>query len=364
MKPDLSNHAWKLLASALFCLLPAGVHGESPFDDTLKSASDALARDAIEEADQLNTKVINASDASRGQRALAFSGRCATRYKQGLNARNPAMIPQAISDCDRAIELKSDLQQAYRIRGVALLSAGHPDRASEDLSVAVALNPEDHLAFQNRALALAKLGRSREAMAELDAAIRLKPDHPWSYYNRGRLRMAQGDYETAIDDFIAFIRFKRDHEEVYRLRGMSRLLTGLPQQAVADFYEALRLKPANNPEALHARGMAFYLLDRHAEAETDLNQALQMQPHRVETRLWLFLARQRLNKVGRELLTDGTVKRDGKSWPEALIGVFLGDMPPEKGLELARQNDDPAEKRLRENQTLFLLGQKARVEGR
>ncbi|MBF0163888.1 MAG: tetratricopeptide repeat protein [Magnetococcales bacterium] len=364
------NHALSScrLLALLVCLWglatarPLGA--ENSHDETLKAATEALAKDRLEEAIQLDDQVLNAPNSTRSQRASAFAGRCATRYKQSLNQRNPGLLPQAIGDCDRAVELKSDLQQAYRIRGVALLSAGHADRAAEDLSVALALNPEDVLAFQNRALALAKLGRGREAMAELDAAIRLKPDQPWSYYNRGRLRVAQGDYETSIDDFIAFIRFKRDHEEVYRLRGMSRLLIGLPQQAVGDFHESLRLRPKSNPEALLARGMAYFLLDRHAEAEQDLAQAMTLNPTRVETRLWLYLTRLKLGKPGRELLTDPVIKRSQQSWPEALVFVFLGDIPAERGLEAARAGEDAVESRLRENLTLLLYGHKARIDGK
>ncbi|MEO5334817.1 MAG: tetratricopeptide repeat protein [Magnetococcus sp. YQC-5] len=340
------------------------VWAENSVEETLKIASEALGNNALDEAEQRFTRATNAPEANRHQRATAFAGRCAVRYKISLSTKNPGMIPQAISDCDRAIELKSDMQQAYRIRGVALLSAGHPDRASEDLNVAVALRPEDYLAFQNRALALAKLGRAQEAMTELDSAIRLKPDHPWSYYNRGRLHVTQGEYEAAIDDFIAFIRFKRDHEEVYRLRGQCRLLVGLPQQAVGDLYESLRLRPNNNPEAHFLRGVAFYMLERFVEAEQDLVLSLPMQSNNMENRLWLYLVRERLGKPGREVLTDPAFKKNPKQWPGALVAVFLGEMPPEKSLEAARQTEDPIEAQLRENLTLLLLGHWSQIKGR
>ncbi|MBF0179610.1 MAG: tetratricopeptide repeat protein [Magnetococcales bacterium] len=352
-----------LLGGMLWIQHPApALAAEDAIDKNLATASDALGRDTLDEADQLFTQITNTEKASRRQRATAFAGRCAVRYKMSLTNKNPAMIPQAINDCDRAIELKSDMQQAWRIRGVALLSAGHPDRAAEDLNVAVALHPDDYLAFQNRALALVKLGRSQEAMAELDAAIRLKPDHPWSYYNRGRLHVTQGNCEAAIDDFISFIRFKRDHEEVYRLRGQCRLLLGLPQQAIGDFYESLRLKPANNPDALLQRGIAFALLERFVEAEQDLATALPLAPGSIETRLWLFLVRERLGKPGKEVLSDPAVRLDASRWPDALAAVFQGDLPAEKGVEIARQNDDPVEARKRENLTLLLLGNLARIK--
>ncbi|MBF0293879.1 MAG: tetratricopeptide repeat protein [Magnetococcales bacterium] len=352
-----------LLGWMLWLQHPApAMAAEDGIDKSLTTASDALGRDALDEADQLFTQITNTEKASRRQRATAFAGRCAVRYKMSLANKNPAMIPQAINDCDRAIELKSDMQQAWRIRGVALLSAGHPDRAAEDLNVAVALHPDDYLAFQNRALALVKLGRSQEAMAELDAAIRLKPDHPWSYYNRGRLHVTQGNCEAAIDDFISFIRFKRDHEEVYRLRGQCRLLLGLPQQAIGDFYESLRLKPANNPDALLLRGIAFSLLERFVEAEQDLATALPLAPGNIETRLWLFLVRERLGKPGKEVLSEPATRLDATRWPDALAAVFLGNLPPEKGLEIARQNEDPVEARKRENLALLLLGHLARIK--
>ncbi len=329
---------------------------ENSVEQTLKEGSDALRRNALTEADQFFTTASTATKANRIQRATAFAGRCAVRYKISLSNKEPAMLPQAITDCDRALELKSDMQQAYRIRGIALLSAGHPERAAEDLNIAVALNPEDFLAFQNRALALAKLGRAKEAMAELDAAIRLKPEHPWSYYNRGRMHLTQGDYTQAIDDFIAFIRFKRNHEEVYRLRGQSRLMIGLPQQAVGDFYESLRLHPNNNPNAYFLRGQAFFLLDRFIEAEQDLTTANQLQPNNIENRLWLYIVRARLGKPDPTILTKPTIQLNSNSWPDALIDIFLDKAPPETGLTAARQIDDPIEQQLRENLTLLLLG--------
>ncbi|MBF0437904.1 MAG: tetratricopeptide repeat protein [Magnetococcales bacterium] len=353
--------AW--FAGWTLCLFSAPAFSEPTVEESLKAGSEAMGRGFLAEAEQHFTQVTNRTEATRLQRATAFAGRCAVHYKNSLTTNHSELIPQAISDCDQAISLKSDMQQAYRIRGVAMLSAGFPDRAAEDLSVAVALNPDDYLSFQNRALALVKLNRAQEAMTELDSAIRLKPEHPWSYYSRGRLRVAQGDYEASIDDFITFIRFKRDHEEVYRLRGISRLLIGLPQQAVGDFYESLRLRPNNNPDALFLRGMTFFLLDRFVEAEQDLVAALKMQPNHTENRLWLYLTRERIGKPGSAILTDPAAKKDVANWPEALVAVFLGEATAEQGLEVARLPDNPVESQLREHLTLLLLGLNAQIKG-
>jgi tetratricopeptide (TPR) repeat protein len=67
----------------------------------------------------------------------------------------------------RAIELKSDLPDAYSIRGRALLALKRPREAVEDLKKAIGLDPGDAALHYQLATAYRQLGLSREADMEI-----------------------------------------------------------------------------------------------------------------------------------------------------------------------------------------------------
>ncbi len=347
---------WVLL---VFLGMSIAVPARADVDDVLRRGARALKDQNLDRAIKAFTRVLSDLDASRDQKVTAYSGRCAANYRISLDRRDRRLTRQAIGDCDKAIELKSNHQYSFRLRGTAHLTLGEPGKALDDLNVAAALDPEDHLTLQNRGLANAKLGNTEAAIADFNIAIRLKPNHPWSFYNRGRLQAARGDHERAVEDFTTFLRHKTRYDPAYLHRGRNRMMLGRYQRAVADFHEALRLKPEENPASHAYRGVSLYMLERYPEAERDFRAVMKHWPGNMENRMWLFLTLERLGKPGRKAFAGLKKDVDSKHWPGVMIAFLQGRTTVKQTLTTIRGTDQTDERRDRESLLLFFLGEKA-----
>ena len=106
----------------------------------------------------------------------------------------------AITDYNRAIQLKPDYADAYNNRGLAKQSLGQHAAAIADYDKAIQLKPDYAPAYNNRGLAKASLEQNAAAIADFDMAIRLKPDYADAYNNRGEAKAARGQLFAAIRD--------------------------------------------------------------------------------------------------------------------------------------------------------------------
>ena len=309
------------------------------------------------------SRVIDAPDTSRAERLDAFTGRCASRYKQSFVRAETAWVQQAIDDCSQAIALRSDHQRAYRLRGAALLTLGRLDQALSDLDIAVLLDPNDYLSMKNRGLVKANQNRLDAAIVDFDAAIRLNPTHPWSYDNRGQLHAALSRHNKAVADFDLFIRLKKDYAPVYVHRGKSLMLTEQYPQAVADFQEALRLNPAHD-SARTSRGITLFFMGKYGEAAQDLRASLQKSPHSIEGRVWLFLNLARQKKSGREAFSGAFERLPPDQWPGVVPALLLGRISDDAALDVVQNVKDEEMRRKQTSLILFLLGERALLHNR
>lgn len=125
--------------------------------------------------------------------AVAYNNRGVVYYGKGDYDR-------AMSDFNKAIELKPDLAAAYNNRGVVYRDKGDYDRAMRDYTKAIELKPDDAEAYNNRGVVYFRKGDYDRAMSEYDKAIELKPDLAAAYYNRGVTWYLRKDYNRARAD--------------------------------------------------------------------------------------------------------------------------------------------------------------------
>ena len=97
------------------------------------------------------------------------------------------------------------------------------ERAITDFDKAIDLKPTYAPAYYNRGAVYRKKGDFERAIADFDKAIDLKPTYAPAYYNRGAVYRKKGDFERAIADFTKVIELKLDLSEVYYNRGEARL---------------------------------------------------------------------------------------------------------------------------------------------
>ncbi len=103
----------------------------------------------------------------------------------------------AITDYNKAIELKPDFVSAYVQRGTLLQSVDQ-DRAMKDFDKAISLDPSYQPAYVNRSVLLASQKSYDKALQDDKKAVELDPTDPAAYTNLGIGYINQGDRAQAM----------------------------------------------------------------------------------------------------------------------------------------------------------------------
>ena len=212
-------------------------------------------------------------------------------FEQGLLFSASGDNEVAISNYDKAINLKPDHFDAFRGKGGSLHDLGHIELAINHYDLALKINPQDHKSLYNKGLALSDLGCKQEAIACYDDALALKPDLHVALFNKGnalsdlgRQLKEQGNEEEALaklsegiacyDNALAL---KPDLHVALFNKGLALSALGRKQEAIACYDDALALKP-DKYEALFNKGLALYDLGRKQEAIACYDDALAIKP--------------------------------------------------------------------------------------
>jgi len=138
-------------------------------------------------------------------KALELNSNLVEAYeKRGLHYYFQRRYDKAIHDYTRVIELKPEGAQAYRMRGSAYLKKGVPESAIEDLSRSIELDPKVAIAHGDRAEAYRLAGMAAEAVHESTIAIDLRGDERTTakaYATRAKAHLQLGHEEQSDADF-------------------------------------------------------------------------------------------------------------------------------------------------------------------
>ena len=181
----------------------------------------------------------------------------------------------AISDYNKAIQLKPDHAMAYYNRGLAKYHLGQYLAAISDYDKAIQLEPNDAIAYSNRGAAKADLGQHFAAIKDFDKAIQLEPNVANAYNNRGAAKAKLEQYFAAISDYDKAIQLEPNVANAYNNRGLAKSYLGQYLAAISDYDKAIQLKP-DYANAYLSRGVAKALLNRNSEAKHDLRTALRL----------------------------------------------------------------------------------------
>jgi tetratricopeptide (TPR) repeat protein len=209
--------------------------------------------------------------------APAYHLRGAARFQQ-------RDLDAAIADLSKAQELDPGLAEnasALLADAYSSRSASRADRDLEgaiaDASRAIELNPRHDSAYRNRSFARNRKGDFEGAIADATRAIELDPSRPDAHNNRGAARANKGDLEGAIADCTRAIELDPQFAEAYRNRGSARGAKGDLDGAIADLSRAIELNPRLITAYLN-RGSILLYCGKDAEARTDFDQCLQIDP--------------------------------------------------------------------------------------
>ncbi len=206
------------------------------------------------------------------------AARWVSRARAELALRRPVL---AMSDLDRAIELKPDDVGARMMRGELLLNRGEFDKAQSDLEAAGKAAPPGGDVHVRIAADYERREHWAEAIPHLDAWLAVhgrESTAPAVLNLRGWARAMLGqDLDKALADCDAAIRQDRK-PAFFNCRGVVRLRMGRQKDAIADFDAALRSEP-KLAWALYGRGLAKTRLGQTAEGAADIQAALALAPN-------------------------------------------------------------------------------------
>lgn len=179
-------------ANAAACPLPRPIAGDCPTaDDTLsRLATAAVKRQQYPQALRLMSQLIE----RHPQGAMYYSNR-------GLIYLRLDQPQAALADCDRAVTLGPDLDQAYNNRAMCHAALGQLAAALDDYERAVDLNPFNSRARINLGATLRQLGDLEAALDCFDEALMFHQLPEFIYAERGRTYHLRGDWNCALADY-------------------------------------------------------------------------------------------------------------------------------------------------------------------
>jgi serine/threonine protein kinase/tetratricopeptide (TPR) repeat protein len=238
--------------------------------------------------------------------ALAHLGLARIRLRQ----KNPE---GAIDEAEAARQSNSKLAGAHLVLGQAHSQQDRSTQALEAFTEALKLDDQLVPAYLGRGELLRAQGKLDAALEDFSKAGELAPKNVDTqarlqdvYHRLGLRYFKTRDYDKAIAFFSARLRqleavmkpalvfeIGAAHAEVAR----ARQLTNRPGElnaAIEDYTKALKCNPDDSFSLLH-RGDAQAQLEKYAEADTDLEKALKLNPHDVRTAYLLAHLRLLLN---------------------------------------------------------------------
>jgi protein O-mannosyl-transferase len=140
-------------------------------------------------------------------------------------SRTPGRLKDAIAEYEMAVRMKPDLVEARYNLANALLEAGEPVDAIEQLEAAAQLSPNSAAIHNNLGIALSRVpARAPEAVSEYEAALRLQPDYVEAQYNLGVVLIQIPDrVQDGIGHLEEALRIKPDYLEAHYSLGIALL---------------------------------------------------------------------------------------------------------------------------------------------
>jgi tetratricopeptide (TPR) repeat protein len=201
----------------------------------------------------------------------------------GMVHGNLKQFQRAENDFSAALKASPDPSfraEVLTSRSAVRLLQGRRD-AEVDLRAAIALQPEAFQGYVNLATLLEHRGDLNGAMEQLDRALRLREDAAL-FYLRGVLHARTGDLKNARTDFEQVLQVlakepggeTTDRAVAARIElAHLRLLAGERDAALAECDAVLAIRP-NFPEAHRERAEILLALDKHRDAEAELERYL------------------------------------------------------------------------------------------
>jgi len=189
-------------------------------------------------------------------------------YDAGMRLMKATRYEQAALNFSRAVDLKSDFVDAYRMRARVYLAQYNPDFAIRDFDKVLSFNPNDASALVEQGFARLDKKDYQNAIADADKALAVQPNSSRAYTLRATARRALGNTDQAIQDFTMAIKVEPNLENYFQ-RASTYATMGKPQLAIPDFDSAMGFDPLE-PHIYFARAQARAAVGDSKGAQEDI----------------------------------------------------------------------------------------------
>jgi tetratricopeptide (TPR) repeat protein len=164
-------------------------------------------------------------------------------------------LKPALSDIEKALELKPDNPEAYEGRAAVYMMTNQPREAIENLDRAIELAPKNAETRTTRGFMYLMLQQPERAIADFDKSIEIAPKYVMAYKNRGATYLGLNRYKEAVGDYDRFVELAPDDPEAYYGRGMAYIMGGKEKKGCPDFRKACDLGNCNGVAFAQVSGM-------------------------------------------------------------------------------------------------------------
>jgi len=213
-------------------------------------------------------------------------------YQKGL-------VPEAIEQFTRALELDPRMQVAQRNLEISYHNTGYYDRRVAELQERLRQAPDEREPRWELGRTYAILGAYEEAVAEFEELLAHKSKDVAAIIQLGLAEKSRGRLEVATEWFLRAVEEEPDSSVVHFYLGEVYYNRGLNEPALTALERAVSLNPDNaNAHYL----MAFVLGDmgRHQDARASSKRAIQLNPPLARAQTNLSLERYRAERQSAE----------------------------------------------------------------
>jgi len=249
-------------------------------------------------------------------------------YQKGL-------VPEAIAEFTRALELDPKMQVAQRNLEIAYHNSGYYDQRVSELQERLRAAPDDRDARWELGRAYAILGAADDAVSEFEQILAHRPKDVAAMLQIGQAEKARGRLEVATEWFVRARELEPDSTVVHFYLGEVYYNRGLNSDALAALERAVALN-AENANAHYL--MAFVLGDmgRHQEARAASKRAIQLNPPLARAQTNLSLERYNAERKSQQL------RMKERPEPEVAEGSALAHYNLGRALQKAGRTEEAA----------------------
>jgi eukaryotic-like serine/threonine-protein kinase len=209
--------------------------------------------------------------------------KASTEYlKKAEKARKEGKYQLALDNYQSAINIKSDLEEAYWGRCYTFTLMGQYESGNEACNQALSIQPKYPEALWGKGLILENQQKYPEALEFYNRALTIDPKYTQAWTHKGlSILTLNRSPQAALNAFDKAIALQPDLAEAQRGRCTSLNLLGKYTQAIEACDKALQIRP-KYPEALWNKGFALEKQQKYNEALKFYEQSLTIAPKYTE----------------------------------------------------------------------------------